>query len=239
MLLWSCAKRSDTPNGQFVQLNSAVEWEAIDTVLLDMDGTLLDLRFDNWFWLTLIPRRYAAANGLSVEEAGTVLRPKFQDVAHTLPWYCIEYWTRELGLDIAGLKRESLERIVFLPGAEQFLQRLNARGKRVVLVTNSHPKTLAIKNERVALTRYFHAWYSSHPFAAPKESHDFWPRLAEQEQFEPARTLFIDDSLPVLERARRYGIAHLRAVRRPDSGLPAQATGDFAAIDGVAELLQP
>jgi 5'-nucleotidase len=220
-----------------VHNNSAVDWQAIDTVLLDMDGTLLDLRFDNWFWLTLIPVRYAEANGLGVEEARALLQPKFQDVAHTLPWYCIEYWTRELGLDIAALKREVLERVEFLPGAEQFLQKLKAHGKRVVLVTNSHPKTLAIKDERVALTRYFDACYSSHPFAAPKESHDFWRRLAEQEPFAPARTLFVDDSVPVLERARRYGIAHLRAVRRPDSGLPAQATADFAAIDGVSELL--
>jgi HAD superfamily hydrolase (TIGR01509 family) len=220
-----------------VQNNSAVDWQAIDTVLLDMDGTLLDLRFDNWFWLTLIPLRYAEANGLDVEEARALLRPKFQDVAHTLPWYCIEYWTRELGLDVAALKREVLERVEFLPGAEQFLQKLKAHGKRLVLVTNSHPKTLAIKDERVALTRYFDACYSSHPFAAPKESHDFWQRLAEHEPFAPARTLFVDDSLPVLERARRYGIAHLRAVRRPDSGLPAQATADFAAVDGVSELL--
>jgi putative hydrolase of the HAD superfamily len=44
---------------------AAIDWSRIDTVLLDMDGTLLDLRFDNWFWQELIPSRYAAAHGLS------------------------------------------------------------------------------------------------------------------------------------------------------------------------------
>ena len=29
---------------------SIVEWDAIDTVLVDMDGTLLDLSFDTFFW---------------------------------------------------------------------------------------------------------------------------------------------------------------------------------------------
>jgi 5'-nucleotidase len=216
---------------------AALDWSAIDSVLLDMDGTLLDLRFDNWFWLREIPRRYAALHGISEVAAQESLRPKFQVVAGTLPWYCIEYWTRELGLDIAALKRTVQERVGFLPGAQEFLQKLRQTGKRVVLVTNSHPTTLAIKNERVALTQYFDACYSSHPFAVPKENARFWPLLSEREKFEPARTLFVDDSLAVLESARKFGIAHLRAVRRPDTGAPAQGTRDFAAIDGVAELL--
>jgi 5'-nucleotidase len=220
-----------------MQTSSAVDWKSVDTVLLDMDGTLLDLRFDNWFWLTLIPSRYAAANGLSEAEAQVLLAAKFKGVAHTLQWYCIEYWTRELGLDIPALKREALPRVGFLPGAEMFLRKLRASGKRVLLVTNSHPTTLAIKNERVALTQYFDACYSSQPFDAPKEHSAFWRRLGQREEFSPQRTLFIDDSLPVLECARDYGIGHLRAVRRPDSGAPPQATGSFAAIDGVAELL--
>ena len=220
-----------------MQTSSAVDWESVDTVLLDMGGTLLDLRFDNWFWLTLIPSRYAAANGLDEAEAQALLAPKFKNVAHTLQWYCIEYWTRELGLDIPALKREALLRVGYLPGAEMFLRKLRASGKRILLVTNSHPTTLAIKDERVGLTQYFDACYSSQTFDAPKEHAEFWRRLGQREEFSPQRTLFIDDSLPVLECARGFGIAHLRAVRCPDSGAPPQATGSFAAIDAVAELL--
>jgi HAD superfamily hydrolase (TIGR01509 family) len=220
-----------------MQASSAVDWSAVDTVLLDMDGTLLDLRFDNWFWQTFIPIRYASANGISEAEAVERLVPKFKQVAHTLQWYSIDYWTQELDLDIPALKREHLARVEFLPGAEAFLQKLRLRGKRLVLITNSHPTTLAIKNERVALTQYFDACYSSYPFDAPKEHADFWPRLAAREEFAPERTLFVDDSLYVLECARSFGIGHLRAVRCPDSGAPPQATADFAAVDSVADLL--
>jgi HAD superfamily hydrolase (TIGR01509 family) len=216
---------------------SAVNWSAIDTVLLDMDGTLLDLRFDNWFWQELIPSRYAAVNGLKLAEAQVLLAPRFVAVRGTLQWYCIEHWTRELNLDIGGIKREALARVSFLPGAQEFLTRLERSGKRRVLVTNAHPRTLAIKNERVALTRYFDACYSTHPFAAPKESAGFWPRLMAEEKFRPERTLIVDDSLNVLEAAREFGIAWLRAVRLPDSGLPPQHTGEFAAVDRVADLM--
>jgi HAD superfamily hydrolase (TIGR01509 family) len=217
---------------------AAVDWSAIDTVLLDMDGTLLDLRFDNWFWANVVPDEYARANGLSVAQAQARLAPLFTKIVHTLPWYCIDHWSRELDLDIRGLKRAAREHVKFLPGAERFLEKLRLSGKRVVMVTNSHPATLAIKDEQVAITRHFDKCYSTHIFGVPKEDASFWPRLIAAEGFDERRTLFVDDSLPVLESAHRFGIAHLRAVRRPDSGLPPNGTGSFIAIDGVAELLE-
>ncbi len=217
--------------------HAALDWSAIDTVLLDMDGTLLDQRFDNWFWQELIPRRYARANAISEAQAQALLAPKFRAVMGTIHWYCIDYWSRELGLDIAAIKRTALEQVGYLPGAQEFLSKLRLRGKRLVLVTNAHPLTLAIKNEQVRLSAYFDACYSTHPFRAPKEDAEFWPRLNVEEPFVPQRTLFVDDSVRVLDAARAFGIAWLRAVRLPDSGRPAQDTGHYAAVDRVADLI--
>jgi 5'-nucleotidase len=215
----------------------ALDWSAIDTVMLDMDGTLLDQRFDNWFWRELIPERYARARGITQPEAAALLAPKFRAVMGTMRWYCIEYWSEELGLDIAGIKRTTLEQVGFLPGAQEFLSKLEFRGKRRVLVTNAHPVTMAIKNEQVRLSDYFDACYSTHWFHAPKEDAAFWPRFNALEPFVPQRTLFVDDSIPVLDAAHGFGIAWLRAVRLPDSAGPAQDTGHYAAVDGVADLM--
>ncbi len=221
-----------------MQSPAALEWAQIDSVLLDMDGTLLDLRFDNWFWTSVVPEHYARANGLSVAEAQATLAPLFVKTAHTLPWYCIDHWSRELDLDIRAMKRAAREHVRFLPGAERFLEELRRSGKRVVMVTNSHPATLEIKDAQVAITRYFDACYSTHTFGVPKEDLSFWPRLITLEVFDARRTLFVDDSLPVLESAHQFGIAHLRAVRRPDSARPPNTTGRFIGIDGVGELLK-
>jgi putative hydrolase of the HAD superfamily len=218
-----------------------IDWSLIDTVFLDMDGTLLDLRFDNWFWQELVPRHWAAAQGIHAAEAAARLGPKFHAVRGTMQWYCIDHWSRELGLDIAHIKRgaEARARVSYLPGAVDFLEKLKQTGKRRVLVTNAHPTTLAIKDEEVGVALHFDACYSTHPFRAPKEHADFWPRLQRAEPFEQRRTLFVDDSLPVLHAAHRYGIGWLRAVRRPDSAQPAQSTGEFAGVDRVADLFDP
>jgi putative hydrolase of the HAD superfamily len=215
----------------------AVDWSAIDTVLLDMDGTLLDLSFDNWFWREHVPGHYARSKGLAPGDAQAILEPKFRACAGTINWYCIDYWSRELDLDIRELKQAVRHEVRFLPGAEDFLLRLAATGKRRILVTNSHPETLAIKTSYVPLAAHFDASHSSHGFALPKEDPAFWERFQAIEPFDPARTLFVDDSVPVLESAQHFGIAWLRAVRRPDTGRPPNQIQGFVAVDGVRDLL--
>ena len=202
-----------------------------------MDGTLLDLRFDNGFWQEHVPAVWAALHGLTREVALERLRPRFDAARGRLDWYCIDYWSRELGLDIRRIKEGVREQVAWIPGAEAFLRRLKAQAKRRVLVTNAHPEALAIKDSHVDLVGHLDAVYSTHPFGVPKEDPAFWPRLQAAAPFDPARTLFVDDSLPVLQAARDHGIAWLRAIRRPDSGQPPRDTGAFAGVESVADLL--
>lgn len=213
------------------------DWSAIDTVLLDMDGTILDLKFDNRFWLEVVPEHYAAARGITVPAAKAELKPIFAERQGTLDWYCIDYWSRTLKLDVLAIKRTVREDVRWLPEAEAFVKAVRAKGKRLALVTNAHPDTLAVKEGQLDFKGHFDAVYSSHPFGAPKENALFWPRLHAAEPFDPRRTLFVDDSLPVLRAARDYGIAWLCAIAQPDSTHPRRRIGEFPSVAGIGELL--
>ena len=213
-------------------------WDEIDTVLLDMDGTLLDLRFDNYFWLEVLPERYAQRHQLSLEAARATLAPRFVAKQGTLDWYCIDFWSRELSLDIAELKRGVGAHVRFLPGAERFLQQLHERGLDPVLVTNAHRDVLQIKADRTGLARYFRRIVSSHDFGVPKEHSHFWRQLQGHLAFDPARCLFVDDSVAVLNAARAHGIGHIFAITRPDSTQHARLIEGFAAVERVEELLE-
>ena len=217
-------------------MNPAIDWNAVDTVLLDMDGTLLDLHFDNHFWQAHVPLRYAEVLGVSSEVARDDLAARYHARAGTLEWYSVDFWEAELDLDIMALKEEVAHLIAVHPSVIEFLGAVAASGRRVVLVTNAHHKSVTLKMARTGLQAHFDAIITSHELGLPKEDVGFWDRLQQVEPFDPARTLLVDDSLPVLDSARDYGISHLRAIRQPDTRQPVKDTGDYAALASFFDL---
>jgi HAD superfamily hydrolase (TIGR01509 family) len=214
-----------------------LDWSRIDTVLLDMDGTLLDLNFDNHFWQAHLPGRYAEAKGLSRESGREELMARYHARAGTLEWYSVDFWETELEMDIMRVKEEVAHLIAVHPHVTDFLNAVRASGRRIVLATNAHHKSLTLKMARTGLTPHFDALITSHELGAAKEEQAFWQRLREREPFDPARTVLVDDSLAVLDSARRYGIAQLVAVKRPDTRQPEKHTGDYPAIDDFSQLM--
>lgn len=211
--------------------------ECCETVMLDMDGTVLDLAFDNYMWLKHVPERYAAAKGLAPEEARERLYARFRAMHGQLEWYCLDHWSDDLGLDIAELHREQNHRIGYLPGAEDFLAAVRERDVRLLLVTNSHMETLRIKDDVTDITAHFDAIYSSHEFGVPKERQEFWEALEEAEGFDTATTLFVDDTVRVLDSARNFGLTNLVEITHPDTSQPQREQPSYRGVSGLSDLL--
>lgn len=214
-----------------------INWDDIDTVLLDMDGTLLDLHYDNHFWLEYLPAAYASTRGLSETDARDELVGKLDSMRGQLDWYCLDHWSERLQMDIPALKREIRHMIRIRPFALEFLQRLHGGPKTTLLVTNAHPVTLDIKMAEVDIRPWFNHIVVSHQFAAAKENPLFWERLQAQHPFDPSRTLLIDDTESVLDAARDYGIAHLLTLLQPDSGRAHRVDTRFPGIHHFDEIM--
>lgn len=214
-----------------------IDWSDIDNVLLDMDGTLLDLSFDNYFWLELLPRKVAIHRAVTLDEARASVRALSESTYGSLQWYCLDYWSEKLDMDVEALKMEVRHMIRMRPHCAEFLAWLKAMDKRILLVTNAHPRALAIKVEASGLHAHLDEMISSHEFALAKENDGFWEKLGAREGIDPSRTLFIDDSLPVLECARRSGIPHLIQVLHPDSGTYPNDPSHFRGIVHLDELM--
>ena len=219
-------------------VNPVTALEDCETLMLDMDGTLLDLAYDNYMWMEHIPAVFAQENNISEDEARNRLRETFLSLEGKLDWYCLDHWADHLQLDVAGLHREQNKRIGFLPGARHFLEALAGHDLRVLMVTNSHQTTLDIKAEVTGITEFFDEIYTSHELGHAKEDQPFWHALAEAEDFDKETSLFIDDNVAVLQSARTFGIGMLLNITRPDSRHPQREHEDFHGIEGVAELLR-
>ncbi len=205
--------------------------------MLDMDGTILDLAFDNYMWFNHVPDHFAEAKGMPTDEARTQLYAKFEELLGRLEWYCLDHWSEVLGVDVTRLHREQHHRIGYLPGAEDFLETVAQRDIRVLMVTNSHVGLLDLKHEVTGVKEHFDAIHSSHHFGFPKERQEFWHALREVEKFDPETTLFVDDSAKVLDSAHEYGVSMLLEITRPDTTRPERTTSDFSGIRGLSELL--
>ena len=214
-----------------------INWSTIDNVLLDMDGTLLDLSFDNYFWQQFLPMKVADHRAMTLEEAHMTVRSLSESTYGSLNWYCLDHWSERLGMDVEALKKEVRHLIRMRPHCAEFLVWLKSMDKRIVLVTNAHPKALAIKIEASGLHAHLEEMISSHEFALAKENDGFWEQLGDRECIDLSRSLFVDDSLPVLECARRSGLGSLVQVLHPDSGNQPSDPTHFPGIVHLDELM--
>ena len=208
-----------------------------ETLMLDMDGTLLDLAYDNYIWRDLVPRHYAIRNDMTFAAARDHLFGQYEAVQGDLKWYCLDHWCDRLGIDVVQLHRDADTRISYLPGAREFLQAVQQKAMRVLLVTNSHPDTLELKAAVTGLGEYFDGIFSSHNYGHAKESQAFWHALQDDIGFDIDTTLFVDDSQPVLRSAADYGLEMLVTVTRPDSTLPVRNDSEFHGVETVEDLL--
>lgn len=214
-----------------------INWDDIDTVLLDMDGTLLDRHFDDHFWLEHVPKRYAAKHNAPIEATKEKLYAMFRSQENTLNWTDLDYWSDQLGLDIPLLKQEVDHLIAVHPDVIPFLDFLREERKGIHLVTNAHGKTLSLKMKKTRLGSYFDTIVSAHDLGLPKEEVAFWGRLQEKISFDPARTMLGEDSETNLRTAEQYGITHLIFISSANSQLPPAPSKHFLSVNTFGELL--
>jgi putative hydrolase of the HAD superfamily len=194
-----------------------LKWDQIDTVLLDMDGTLLDLHFDSYFWLQHLPQRYAQIHNTDAEQARIELVDRITKERGSLQWYCTDYWSEQLKVDIVALKKEIDHKVAIRPFVLDFLEELKNSHRLSLLVTNASRDSVDIKMNKINLLHLFDEVISSHDYGHAKEQQDFWHQLHTNHPFDPSRTLLIDDTETVLRSAADFGIKHLVTLTQPDS----------------------
>lgn len=218
------------------QLHS-FSWNNIDTVLLDMDGTLLDKYFDDYFWEHFLPAEYAKKYSISTSEARQQLLSRYRKEEKTLAWTDLDFWSKEFDLDIPALKEQVHHLIAVHPHVEDFLKFLRTEKKRIHLVTNAHYKTLDLKLRKTEIGKYFDSVICAFDIGLPKEDTAFWPRLEKLIGFEKETTMLVDDNEDVLISARSYGMGYLIFKARPSSRAGIRSSDHFTTIADFDELM--
>ena len=218
--------------------NIEIPWEEIDTILLDMDGTLLDLNFDNYVWNEALPAAYANKHSLNLESARASLIGHMREIQGTISFYSFDYWTRYTELDIIELHRNYAHLVEFRPGARSFLKWAKQAQKTTIIATNAHPDSIMVKDEVCGVSSLVDYVVSSHHYDSPKETSEFWQRLKEEYNLNEKKCLFIDDNAPVLESSEKFGVAYNLIISKPDSNKPTKTNLNYPSFNHYAEICQ-
>lgn len=217
-----------------------IDWQTIDDVLLDMDGTLLDLHYDATFWLKNVHSIVASLTGESEKKIRDRFQEELKKYEGTLDWYCTDRWAEFFGIDLIEAKKQLAYLIRYRPHAKQFLEALRPLPLRTIIATNAHPDVIQLKLDVVPLSTLVDGIVSSHQYGVAKEHPNFWTALFDEYSIDPNRTLFMDDSPKVLDAADRAGVREIIEIRHPNLSEPPRTTwkqgiDDFDAL--LPELL--
>ncbi len=222
--------------GQIIMLDQ-IPLKDIKYILLDLDGTLLDLYFDDYFWGHLVPEKYAEKHEITFGAAKEYLYETYKSHEKTLNWYDIDFWSRELDLDIPALKEQIKHLIEVHPHVIDFLELMQKQGKKIFLLTNAHYKTVKIKFNKTQIGKYFDDVLCSFNVGHPKEDLAFWQKAQKKLKFDKEHSLFIDDVEDILETAGEFGIKYLLFKARASSKAEPKKTDNFLTIHDFRELM--
>jgi putative hydrolase of the HAD superfamily len=214
-----------------------IPMQDIKYILLDMDGTLLDLYFDDYFWGHLVPEKYAEKHDMTFGAAKDFLYMTYKSHEKTLNWCDIDFWSKELKLDIPALKEQIRHLIEVHPHVIDFLTLMRKKRKKIFLLTNAHFKTVKLKFNKTKIGHYFDDVLCSFNVGHPKEYIEFWQNAEKRLKFDKDTSLFIDDTEDVLKTAKEYGIKHLLFKARASSRLKPKKTKEFMTIYDFRDLM--
>ncbi len=218
-------------------MSKLIDWENIDTILLDMDGTLLDLHFDLHFWMEYLPLAFANKHNLTHKSAKEKIHPMLRAEQGKLHWYCVDYWQKIFELDIVKLKEDVSHLIQIHPFVLEFLVEAKQHHKKIYLVTNAHRKTIHLKMRITNLEEHFDRIVSSHDYNAAKEEQKFWQKMSHELDLDKTKSVFFDDSLSVLESAKKFGIGTVVAMSKPSSQMGIEEKQGFINIENFAAMM--
>jgi len=167
-------------------------------VSLDLDGTIVNRDYVDYFWLELVPTLYAERHGLSLEEAKKEVQRQYDEIGpKDLRWYNPQYWFQRFGLDSGMLSWALEEAGRFVKPYRDALEFVEAaQGKaQLVLSTSASREFIGIVFARVPeLAPVFtHVFSSTSDFSLPGKPPEFYKAVLKQLEAEPSELVHAGD----------------------------------------------
>ncbi len=169
----------------------------IKVVSLDFAGTLIDKEYIDYFWLELIPEKYAEKYGLNVSEAKKLIYQEYERVGEDkIEWYLPKYWLEKfnLNLDVRELLDIAISRVHPYPEVFRVIRELSSK-YRIIITTNTTLEFIEVFLEKYSeINKYIFKVYScvSH-YGLVRKDRDFYLKLLQDLSVKPEEILHVGD----------------------------------------------
>lgn len=176
----------------------------IKVLSLDLQGTLSDSKFSDYFWLELLPKKYSEKFNLSIEEAKEILKSKFKEYGvYNILYYDDKYWANYLNFNTL----EELKKFQVQPKLDKRLYALisNINLPKIIISTTTD---LFIEYELEKNIRDFDKVYSCVDyFNVGGKTANIFKKVCEELNVLPNEVLHIGDSKTMdVENALEAGV---------------------------------
>jgi putative hydrolase of the HAD superfamily len=160
-------------------------------ISFDVDGTLVDLRFNELIWNEGIPLLYAEKMGIGLEEARKHVKQEYDRVGENrLEWYDIRYWFRYFGLEGWRELLKSYE-VTIYPEVPWVLNTLT---KKYDLIAATNLTREFLDMEMKDLRNFFkHVFSSTSDFKQVKKTIGFYSKICDILQIKPQEMVHVGD----------------------------------------------
>jgi putative hydrolase of the HAD superfamily len=185
---WQIGRLADWRIGELVDFKNKLK-----IISFDVDGTLVDLEYNNLVWFKEIPQLVAQKKKIGFEESIKLVQDEYNKLGeHNLNWYDIKYWISYFGLGISYKKiLEKYEpQIKIFPDVVPTLKELK---KDFILISiTAMPREFLVPKMK-KLKKYFKYIFSSLSDFKEIKNSEIYLRICQKLKVKPEQVLHIGD----------------------------------------------
>ena len=162
-------------------------------ISFDVDGTLVDLEYNDLIWFKEIPELVARKKNISFEESLKLVKEEYTKLGErNLNWYDINYWISYFSLEISPNKifEKYESQVKIFPEAIPLLEEL--RKNFILIVITAMPREFLIPKMK-KLEKYFKFSFSALSDFKELKNSEIYSKISKSLNVHPEQILHVGD----------------------------------------------
>ncbi len=167
--------------------------KSLEIISFDVDGTLVDLEYNDLIWFKEIPELVAKKKKISFEKSLKYVHKEYNKLGeHNLNWYDINYWVTYFGLEVSpeDILKKYESQVKIFPEVISLLEEL--KKKFILIVITAMPREFLTPKIK-KIEKYFKFSFSALSDFKELKNSEIYSKISKALNVHPEQILHIGD----------------------------------------------